>query len=369
MKHIVIAILCLFASQGAFAVSELSCSAIVLSIDETIRSLAALRLKLDIAHAEGSSSIAMTALSNEYQRRERTFVQYIEQNGIMSRDAFVEQMRQEISLLQEDLLLTEQRSQQSRERENQDRREQQNVITASTIDGTRAIFHRIDPGSFTMGSGDNRVLVDVTGPFDMMATATTQIIWRKVAELANQKLRYRIDLDPSFFKGDTNPVEHVSHADVGQWLKALNKLSKRGEPALFELIPDHKTGDVYRLPTEAEWEFVVRGRGQYNDKYHFGNDRSQLADYAWYGGGPGSGTHPVAQKMPLMIGQSEFYDMYGNVGEWVSDKYDSQNGSYYVFRSGFWFAQAVHTDSAYRNKAHVTSRESIGFRLARAVKP
>ncbi|MGZ6441987.1 MAG: formylglycine-generating enzyme family protein, partial [Pseudobdellovibrionaceae bacterium] len=94
-----------------------------------------------------------------------------------------------------------------------------------------------------------------------------------------------------------------------------------GETALADLIPDHKKGDVYRLPTEAEWEFVVRGRGQYNETYHFGNEKSVLGDYAWYNENSEDQSHSVAEKKPLLIEGKEFYDMHGNVWEWVQDWY------------------------------------------------
>src|SRR5690606_36380357 len=134
--------------------------------------------------------------------------------------------------------------------------------------------------------------------------------------------------DPSNFTGALRPVEQVSYEDVQSWISALHLLSKSPEKGiekeLAELIPGHKAGDIYRLPTEAEWEFVVRGRGQYNDKYHFGSQESQLGDYAWFYGNSGNQTHPVAQKKPLVIDGKEFYDMHGNVWEWTHDWYGNK---------------------------------------------
>ena len=311
----------LFAFDKAFAMVESTCSAVILSesvaasnIENTIRSLSALRLKLDVAKADGSNSIAVTALENGYQKKEQALIRYLEQTEVMTREGLRDRMRQEILHFQSE-----------QERENQRRQtEQAEYIIPNRIDGTLAIFHRIEPGSFIMRRGEHEAEVELTQPFEMMATTTTQIIWKKIARLANRKLKSRIEPDPSYFKGDTRPVEQLSVRRIRTWLTALNKLSAAGEPGLVDVIPDHKQGDVYRLPTEAEWSFVVQGRGQFNGKYHFGNDEFELNDYAWTETNSGEETHPVAQKLPLVIDGNEFYDMHGNVWEFVNDWYEER---------------------------------------------
>ncbi len=78
-----------------------------------------------------------------------------------------------------------------------------------------------------------------------------------------------------------------------------------------------KTGIFYRLPTEAEWEYASRAGSQ--GIYPFGNDSSQLEDYAWYNANSENKYHKSGEKKPNAWG---LYDMLGNVSEWVLDQYE-----------------------------------------------
>lgn len=352
------------------------------SVNKAVRDLSALRLSLDQAKSKGASSIELTALTSDYRKKEQALIEYLEKYKIMTREQLVEKMKQEIVLLQREKQTERKQDDRNKDEEARRRREQQEQIKNSVIDGTRAVMHRLEPGSFKMGEVGKQIDVNITKPFDMMATPTTQIVWRKIADLAAQKLpgKYQINADPSNFKGDTRPVEQVSYEDIQTWTKALNELSAAGEPALADLIPGHKKGDVYRLPTEAEWEFVIRGRGQYNDTYHFGSQEAQLGDYGWYSGNSGNQTHPVGQKKPLVIGGKDFYDMHGNVWEWVHDWYQSNlpggtdpqgptSGSDRVMRGGGWGNSASYLRSGLRNIWGPGDRSNdVGFRLVRTAR-
>lgn len=77
-----------------------------------------------------------------------------------------------------------------------------------------------------------------------------------------------------------------------------------------------RTGVFYRLPTEAEWEYACRAGSQ--DAYFFGNDVSELGEYAWYENNSDQKTNIVGQKKPNAFG---LYDIIGNVAEWTYDQY------------------------------------------------
>lgn len=134
-----------------------------------------------------------------------------------------------------------------------------------------------------------------------------------------------------------------------------------------------QTGESYRLPTEAEWEYACRSGS--DTAYCYGDGEDQLGDYAWYGDNSEGKTHPVGQKQPNAWG---LYDMHGNVWEWIRDWYGDyaeglqhnpsgpESGSFRVFRGGSWFNPAENCRSSIRNGDDPGIRDRIlGFRLAR----
>jgi formylglycine-generating enzyme required for sulfatase activity len=128
-------------------------------------------------------------------------------------------------------------------------------------------------GTFTMGEGDTPHQVTLTQPFYMGVHEVTQEQYERV-----------MGTNPSEFKGRSNPVEQVSWDDAVEFCQKLSSL------------PEEKSaGHVYRLPTDAEWEYACRAATR--TIYSFGDAASELGAYGWHSGNSGSKTHPVGQKL------------------------------------------------------------------------
>ena len=149
------------------------------------------------------------------------------------------------------------------------------------------------------------------------------------------------------------PVETVSWYDVQDFIERLNG----------------QAGKVlYRLPTEAEWEYAARA-GTTGDRY--GN----VDAVAWHAGNSGERTHPVGEKMPNAW---RLYDVLGNVWEWVEDWHGDypglfvtdprgpRSGSNRIIRGGGKSSSGNYHRAPARIAEDPSHRsEYQGFRLAR----
>lgn len=172
----------------------------------------------------------------------------------------------------------------------------------------RAEMIWIPEGSFEMGSPEweeGRLMDE--GP--VRRVAIEQSFWLSKFEVTQGEFEAVMGHNPSFAEANPRlPVEGVS------WVEAMSyceRLTER-ERAAGRLPP----GFVYRLPTEAEWEYACRAGT--TTAYSFGDDASELGDYAWYVENSEEKTQPVGKKKPNPWG---LYDMHGNVMEWTLDGY------------------------------------------------
>ncbi|MDA7493143.1 formylglycine-generating enzyme family protein, partial [bacterium] len=109
----------------------------------------------------------------------------------------------------------------------------------------------------------------LTKPFKMGVHEVTQAQYEQV-----------MGVNPSEYKGANNPVEMVSWEDAVEFCRRLS-----------ELPAEKKAGNVYRLPTEAEWEYACRAGT--TTMYSFGDDESDLSGYGRYLDNHGGTHHPV----------------------------------------------------------------------------
>jgi len=229
-------------------------------------------------------------------------------------------------------------------------------------------------GSFRMGSdsgdSDEKPVHTVTvSGFYIMNTEVTQADYTAL-----------MGTNPSYFKGDSLPVEQVSWYDAVAY---ANKLSQKDglTPAYTTSgtnVTWNKSANGWRLPTEAEWEYAALGgpkaQGLATSAVYAGS--TDLGSVAWYSGNSGSKTHQVATKAPNTLG---LYDMSGNVREWTNDWYGSYSsgsqtdptgaasGTNRVYRGGSWDIDASYARSAYRNDYTPDGRNNyLGFRLVRS---
>ena len=151
--------------------------------------------------------------------------------------------------------------------------------------------------------------------------------------------------DEGWGRGD-RPVINVSWEDATAYAKWLSKTSE----------------EEYRLPTEDEW-YLACNVGAKTD-WHFGNNESELKEYAWYRENSKNKTHPVGKKKPNKLG---LYDMHGNVWEWCKDWYDIEEKEK-VLRGGSWDGYAGGTRSAGHDGIFPIFRlDIVGFRLLRTL--
>jgi formylglycine-generating enzyme required for sulfatase activity len=238
------------------------------------------------------------------------------------------------------------------------------TITNSTITNSIGMKLALIPaGEFLMGCPDSD-RSGVASEQPQHRVRITRSFYFGVYEVTQGEYQRVLGSNPSRFKGDARlPVETVSWQDAMTFCERLSAL-----PA------ERSAGRVYRLPTEAEWEYACRAGSA--TIYSFGDSEWSLGKYAWYDSNSGRKTHPVGQKRPNAWG---LYDMHGNVWEWCSDWYDV---SYYasspeddptgsvkaisrVLRGGSWLNFGRFCRSAFRYWFVPVRRNGVyGFRVA-----
>ncbi|MBC7507732.1 MAG: formylglycine-generating enzyme family protein [Ferruginibacter sp.] len=213
-------------------------------------------------------------------------------------------------------------------------------------------------GSFEMGDelgiGEAReqpIHTVTLKTFSIAKTETTVLQWKTYCNATGRKMPET----PSWGWIDNHPLENVS------WDDAV---------AYCDWMSD-KTGNIYRLPTEAEWEYAARG-GKQSKGFKYSGGQS-IDGTGWYKENSGTGTKEVAQKKANELG---LYDMSGNVWEWCLDWYGdyvagaqtnprgAKSGSSRVLRGGSWDGTAARCRVARRDfNGRGDRNNNCGFRV------
>ncbi len=201
--------------------------------------------------------------------------------------------------------------------------------------------------------------------FWMGRFAVTQAQWKAIALLP--KVKIDLKSDPSNFKGEKLPVEQVSWNEAKEFCDRLSK----------------KTGKIFDLPTEAQWEYACRAGT--TTPFHFGETiTTDMANFAGNYTTYAEASKGTYRQKTIEVGSFDpnafgLYNMHGNVWEWCLDPWhenyegapkddrvwDASNDSgSKILRGGSWFVIPQYCRSAYRVRDTVDPRISYdGFRV------
>ena len=224
-------------------------------------------------------------------------------------------------------------------------------------------------GTFWMGDRGRQTPVSIPRNFFIGACPVTQGQWADIMGSNPSwfgRSGYGADKVKGFSEADLKmfPVEQVSWDDVQEFLKRLNER-------------ENKRGFLYRLPSEAEWEYACRGGATTPQHcafdFYFAQTTNDLSsDLANFDGSRPAGgarkgrylerTTKVGSYPPNQLG---IFDMHGNVWEWCQDLFWSGRSAR-AFRGGCWRYDGPSCRASYRclnGREPGDQSEYLGFRI------
>ena len=245
---------------------------------------------------------------------------------------------------------------------NNPRQPAKSYVNVLTIEDAGVPFNMIfvQGATFDMGgesdANDAEPIHKVTlDSYYIAETEVTQALWEAVMGSSIEQMRDKSEPNAELKGvGDDYPMYYLNWDDCQDFVRRLNDL----------------TGRLFRLPSEAQWEFAARGGRTRGYRYAGGN---KLDDVAWYSDNSEGTSHPVKQKAPNALG---LYDMNGNVWEWCSDWYGDydanpqfnpegpETGDFHVLRGASWSSIPERHGVSNRNNHKTEYRHSrFGLRL------
>lgn len=212
---------------------------------------------------------------------------------------------------------------------------------------------QVPAGKFSMGSLSKKF------PPEPREVNLSRNFWISKYEITQKQYIALMKLNPSTFKNNDLPVECVTWKQATDFCQKLNQITEGKRPENY----------VYRLPTEAEWEYACRAGTQ--SDFSTEKELSGLANY----NNIIKKTIAVGSYAPNRWG---ICDMHGNVAEWCFDFYDPtpiqtsnprgpRTGSDKIIRGGAWDSNELNCESAYRVFApSETQSPNLGFRVVLA---
>ena len=156
----------------------------------------------------------------------------------------------------------------------------------------------IKGGNFIMGNSKSGSVDELEHP------VTVSSLFFSKLEVTQHQWEIIMGYNPSIHRScPTCPVENVSWEEVMKFIRKLNVISNR----------------KFRLPTEAEWEYVCRLGGK-AEVEQAGGQEEYIRKTAWYFSNADKRTHPVGIRQPNVAG---VFDLMGNVSEWCLDWYSA----------------------------------------------
>ncbi len=256
-------------------------------------------------------------------------------------------------------------------------------LNDDTCRTTELWLRKIPAGTFIMGSPEDEEWrqsdetqheVTLTKDYYLGVFECTQRQWELV--MGNKPSRFNNVADYA-----VRPVEYVSFNEVRGTPSTIDANGHIVDVTSFFGKLQVKTGLVFDLPTEAQWEYAARG-GDKSSGYHVFSGGDDLDLVAWHGENSNDSTHPVGQKQANELG---LYDMSGNVRELCVDScnYNDNDGiitdtyvdgivdpycrigSYHIGRGGTWSDDIDGCTVADRYYAEMPNHyDCLGFRVA-----